>query len=154
MPSHCPVDISYVSHPHVLQEPFGSVYCYTADGLMKRVDTGYKFPNGIAVQYSKDGQNVTNIIVAETGTKTLWAIPVTDGPSASVDINRKNAFGRCPGTCVSLIFCGSAMVPSLYSVPLTIFLVNLLLLLILVVCKIYYDAKLCLIDLMVAPMIL
>lgn len=79
------------------------MYCYTVDGLMKKVDTGYKFPNGIAVQYSKDGQKVTNIIVAETGTKTLWAIPVTDGASAMVDIEKKSMFGRCPGVYDS--FC-------------------------------------------------
>lgn len=66
---------------------------------MKKIDTGYKFPNGIAVQYNtaSAGKNPSNIIIAETGTKTLWTIPITDACDGSVDLNKKSVFGHCPG---------------------------------------------------------
>lgn len=88
------------------QESFGSVYCYTKDGLMKLVDTGYMFPNGIAVQYGSDGEP-TNLIVAETGTKSLWAIPYdkTSGSSVPVVVSRKRLFGLCPGLCYVVSNC-------------------------------------------------
>ena len=77
------------------QEAFGSVYCYGVDGTIKRIDTGYKFPNGIAVQY--DGGKPNNLIVAETATKTLWSFPFVDGENMSVDVSKKAVFGKCPG---------------------------------------------------------
>lgn len=80
-----------------IQEPFGSLYCYTRYGIMKRIDGGYRFPNGIAIQYDKDGQTPTNLIVAETPAKTLWAIPFTPGSHGSVDVSQKKVFGYCPG---------------------------------------------------------
>lgn len=45
-------------HPYErsMEEPFGSVYCYTNQKKMVRIDTGLRFPNGIAVLHSPDGR--------------------------------------------------------------------------------------------------
>lgn len=64
---------------------------------MKRIDSGYRFPNGIAVQYDKKGQKPQNLIVAETPAKTLWSIPFVAEKNGVVDVSRKKIFGRCPG---------------------------------------------------------
>lgn len=81
----------------LLKEPFGSIYCYTTEGIMKRIDTGYKFPNGIAVQYDKTGLTPENLIVAETPTKTLWSFPFIKDSPGSVDVSKKSVFGHLRG---------------------------------------------------------
>jgi len=60
---------------------------------MLKIDTGYKFPNGIAVQYHKGKPE--NLIVAETPTKTLWSIPFNE--DGTVDVSKKSVFGHCTG---------------------------------------------------------
>lgn len=54
--------------------PVGEIYCWTAQGQMRRLDGGYAFCNGIAV--TADG---STLIVAETYTKSLWAYDI-QGP--------------------------------------------------------------------------
>ena len=73
---------------------------------MKRIDTGYKFPNGIAVQYDKTGTTPENLIVAETPTKTLWSFPFIKDSPGSVDVSKKSVFGHLRGWfCVTLLNC-------------------------------------------------
>lgn len=64
---------------------------------MKKIDTGYRFPNGIAVQYNKAGDKPENLIVAETPTKTLWAFPFIKDSPGNVDVSKKSAFGHLRG---------------------------------------------------------
>lgn len=80
-----------------MQEPFGSIYCYNTEGVMKKIDSGYKFPNGIAVQYNKSGDTPLNLIVAETGTKKLWSLPFNPDGSGTVDVTKKSTFGNLRG---------------------------------------------------------
>ncbi|XP_067933592.1 diisopropyl-fluorophosphatase-like [Watersipora subatra] len=79
-----------------MQEPFGSLYCYSREGVMKRIDSGYRFPNGVAVQY--DGPDAINLIVAETPCKTLWSLPFTRDNEENVDVSQKKVFGSCLGS--------------------------------------------------------
>lgn len=76
----------------VLEEPFGSVYCYTNQKKMVRIDTGLRFPNGIAVLHSPDGRPRT-LIVAETPTKSLWSYEI-EGPGKVRD---RKLWGKLPG---------------------------------------------------------
>ena len=64
----------------------------TAAGKCVRVDTGYLFPNGLAVQHDAEG-NPKLLIVAETFTKLLWIYDIT-GPG---EIKRKRLWGTLPG---------------------------------------------------------
>lgn len=70
------------------EEAFGSVYCHTATGETKLVDQGYLFSNGIAV--TKDS---STLIVAETGSKSLWAYDIT-GPGT---VSNKRLWANLPG---------------------------------------------------------
>ena len=79
-------------HYLCLQEAFGSVYCYTKFQKVKKVDTGYLFPNGIAVWPSTDGSPPV-LIVAETETKTLHAFDIA-GPG---EVCNKRVWGILPG---------------------------------------------------------
>ena len=42
---------------------------------MKKIDTGFMFPNGIAVRHTNDG-TPSMLIVAETAKKLLWAFDI------------------------------------------------------------------------------
>lgn len=57
------------------------------------VDTGLRFPNGIAVLHSPDGRPNT-LIVAETPTKSLWAYEI-QGPGK---VGQRKLWGKLPGT--------------------------------------------------------
>ncbi len=65
---------------------------------MIKVDSGYQFSNGIAVQHMDDGRPKT-LIVAETPTKTLWAYDIT-GPGL---VQNKRVWGKLPGWSVAQI---------------------------------------------------
>lgn len=71
---------------------------------MKRIDTGYKFPNGIAIQYDETGKIPLKLIVAETPSKTLWAFPFVADETDAVAVLQKSAFGYCPGTDCAINF--------------------------------------------------
>lgn len=71
-----------------MQEPFGSLYCYTTSGEVILLETGFRFCNGIAV--TKDDKT---LIVAETPTKSLWAYDI-DGPGK---LSNKRLWGKVPG---------------------------------------------------------
>lgn len=81
-------------HPYErsMEVPFGSVYCYTNQKKMVRIDTGLRFPNGIAVLHSPDGRPRT-LIVAETPTKSLWPYEI-EGPGKVRD---RKLWGKLPG---------------------------------------------------------
>ena len=81
-------EIAPAPYRRSMEEPFGSVYCYTSDGKMILVDTGYRFSNGIAVT-----RNGATLIVAETPTKSLWAYDI-NGPGS---VSNKRLWGRLPG---------------------------------------------------------
>ena len=74
------------------QEAFGAVYCMTAAGEVVKIDSKYLFPNGIAVQHSPEGVPQV-LLVAETGTKSLWAYNIT-GPG---QVSKKTLWGKLPG---------------------------------------------------------
>ncbi|XP_071143907.1 diisopropyl-fluorophosphatase-like [Mytilus edulis] len=74
------------------EERFGSVYCVTNKKEVIKVDTGYKFSNGIAVQHKPDGKP-WKVIVAETFTKSLWAYDIL-GPG---QVGQKTLWGKLPG---------------------------------------------------------
>ncbi|GFN98539.1 diisopropyl-fluorophosphatase [Plakobranchus ocellatus] len=65
--------------PYLLsfEEPFGSIYCLTVDGLMIHLDSNFRFSNGLAVKHSKGKPE--KLIVAETATRILWSYNI-DGP--------------------------------------------------------------------------
>ncbi|KAK6188060.1 hypothetical protein SNE40_004324 [Patella caerulea] len=75
-----------------MEEGFGSVYCLTTNGTVKRVATGIRFPNGIAVQHSSDGTPL-KIIVAETPTKLLWGFDIHE----ETNLKNKTQWGKMPG---------------------------------------------------------
>ncbi|XP_013398179.1 diisopropyl-fluorophosphatase-like [Lingula anatina] len=74
------------------EEPFGSVYCMTASEEVIKVDTGYYFSNGIAVQHTDDGRP-KKLIVAETFTRKLWSYDIK-GPG---QVENKQLWGTLPG---------------------------------------------------------
>lgn len=59
---------------------------------MIRIDTGYQFPNGIAVQHMNDGRP-RKLIVAETPAKKLWSYDIK-GPGK---VENKKVWGHIPG---------------------------------------------------------
>jgi sugar lactone lactonase YvrE len=77
---------------HDFQEPFGSVYCVTNKKEVIKIDTGYRFSNGIAVQHSSDGKP-KKLIVAETPTKSLWGYDIL-GPGK---VGPKTLWGKLTG---------------------------------------------------------
>jgi len=68
--------------------PVGEVYCREVDGNVHRLDNGYAFSNGIAVNADD-----RLLIVAETFTKSLWAYDIL----APGKISNKRLFARLPG---------------------------------------------------------
>ena len=62
--------------------------------MLKIVDTGIHFPNGIAVMHTSDGRPQT-LIVAETPKKMLWAYDIK-GPG---EIGPRREWGKLPGKC-------------------------------------------------------
>jgi sugar lactone lactonase YvrE len=68
------------------------VYCYTKEKQMVMVDTGLRFPNGIAVLHTPDGRP-NKLIVAETPTKSLWAYEI-QGPGK---VGQRTLWGKLPG---------------------------------------------------------
>ena len=73
-------------------EPFGSVYCVKNTGEVVKVDTGFVFSNGIAVQDDQHGRP-SKLIVAETGRKTLWAYDIKESGKAE----NKRHWAKIPG---------------------------------------------------------
>lgn len=59
---------------------------------MVQIDTGLRFPNGIAVLHSADGRP-SILIVAETPTKSLWSYKI-QGPGKVGD---RKLWGKLPG---------------------------------------------------------
>ncbi|XP_046558960.1 diisopropyl-fluorophosphatase-like [Haliotis rubra] len=74
------------------EEPFGSVYCMLTSGQVVRVDTGIRFPNGIAVLHTDDGRP-KKLIVAETPTKLLWSYDIVEPGKVA----NKTIWGRLSG---------------------------------------------------------
>lgn len=72
---------------------FGSVYRLNPEtGEIFKFDDGMAFPNGISVRHSNDGKPEL-VIVAETGTKTLWGYEIlNDGQLGS-----KREWSKIPG---------------------------------------------------------
>ena len=66
----------------------GEVFCRTADGQVRRLDDGYAFSNGLAVDATD-----STLIVAETYTKSLWAYDI-DRPGV---VSGKRLFATLPG---------------------------------------------------------
>lgn len=74
------------------EDGFGSIYCLTAaTQKLIHLDTGFRFPNGIAVIHDTDGQP-KKLIVAETPTRILWAYDIL-GPGS---IANKHQWGKLP----------------------------------------------------------
>ncbi|XP_029641994.1 diisopropyl-fluorophosphatase [Octopus sinensis] len=84
-------DIAPAPFRRSMEEPFGSVYCYT-NGEMIKIDTGLQFPNGIAVLHLNDGQP-QKLIVAETPTKRLWSYDI----EAPGKVSNKKVWATIPG---------------------------------------------------------
>lgn len=82
----------FIYFTYALQEPFGSVYSCTPDRRITKIDTGYLFSNGIAVQHNDQGKPEL-LIVAETGKKTLHAYDIL---SPGV-VGNKRIWGILPG---------------------------------------------------------
>lgn len=59
---------------------------------MIRVDTGFRFPNGIGIIHCKDGRP-SKLIVAETPTRLLWSYDI----QAPGVVNNKAVWGQLPG---------------------------------------------------------
>ena len=62
------------------------------DKQLIKIDTGYLFSNGIAVQHSSENKPVL-LIVAETGTKTLHAYDIV----APGKVAHKREWAKLPG---------------------------------------------------------
>ncbi|KAK6990866.1 diisopropyl-fluorophosphatase [Biomphalaria glabrata] len=73
------------------EEPFGSIYCLTKDRKVVHLDTGIRFPNGIAVIHDKEDKPV-KLIVAETPTRLLWSYDIL-GPGS---VRNKTVWGKLP----------------------------------------------------------
>ncbi|CAD5113502.1 DgyrCDS2663 [Dimorphilus gyrociliatus] len=72
---------------------FGSVYrLNTKSKEIIKFDEGLAFPNGIAVSHSSKG-TPEFVIVAETGTKTLWSYEIQDNGN----IGKRKEWGKVPG---------------------------------------------------------
>ncbi|XP_046330990.2 diisopropyl-fluorophosphatase-like [Haliotis rufescens] len=85
-------EIAPAPYTRSFQDPFGSVYCMLRDGQVIRVDTGIRFPNGLAVLHSDNGQP-RKLIVAETPTKLLWGYDIVEPGRVA----NKTVWGRLPG---------------------------------------------------------
>lgn len=72
--------------------PFGSVYCFTTEEKVIRVDTGIRFPNGIAVRHDSSGVP-KQLIIAETPTKLLWSYDII----GAGQVNNKTKWAKMPG---------------------------------------------------------
>jgi len=70
------------------KDKVGELFCLTADGKVRRIDDGYAFCNGLAV----DAADRT-LIVAETYTKSLWAYDI-DEPGK---VSNRRLFATLPG---------------------------------------------------------
>ncbi len=68
--------------------PVGEAFCLTAAGELFRIDTGFRFSNGVAVSPDE-----TTLIIAETGTKSLWAYDICGNGI----FGNKRLFARLPG---------------------------------------------------------
>ncbi|GFR81472.1 diisopropyl-fluorophosphatase [Elysia marginata] len=73
------------------EEPFGSIYCLTSDGVVVHLESNYRFSNGLAVKHSKEGRP-EKLIVAETPTRTLWSYDI-EGPGK---ISKKTQWAKLP----------------------------------------------------------
>jgi gluconolactonase len=69
-------------------KPIGELFCRLSDGQVHRLDDGYAFSNGLAVNADD-----TMLIVAETYTKSLWAYTL----NAPGIVSGKRLFGKLPG---------------------------------------------------------
>ncbi|XP_071118676.1 diisopropyl-fluorophosphatase-like [Haliotis cracherodii] len=85
-------EIAPAPYTRSMEEPFGSVYCMLTSGQVVRVDTGIRFPNGIAVLHTDDGRP-KKLIVAETPTKLLWSYDIVEPGK----VNNKTIWGRLSG---------------------------------------------------------
>jgi gluconolactonase len=85
-----PTDDLYFTAPagSSAKKPVGEVYSRTREGVVRKLDSGYQFCNGIAL--SADGRL---LIVAETATKKLWAFDITE-PGVAVN---KRLWATLPG---------------------------------------------------------
>ncbi|CAL1528121.1 unnamed protein product [Lymnaea stagnalis] len=83
------------------KEAFGSIYCLTSDKRVVHLDSGFRFPNGIAVIHNKDGKAI-KIIVAETPLRLLWSYDI-QGPGL---VTNKTAWARLPGKSHNGSFSG------------------------------------------------
>ena len=72
------------------EKPVGEVYCRRPDGTVVRIGQGYAFPNGIAVR-----ADASQLILAETFTKTLWAFTIPPENMPALFIRRR--FATLPG---------------------------------------------------------
>jgi sugar lactone lactonase YvrE len=70
------------------EKPEGEVFVRKADGSVHRIDGGFKFCNGLAVNAAED-----RLVVAETYTKKLWAYDL----SPAADASGKRPFALMPG---------------------------------------------------------
>lgn len=68
------------------------MFCLTKPGKVIRIDTGIRFPNGIAVRHDDSGEPC-QLIVAETPTKLLWSYDIK-GPGL---VSNKREWGKMPG---------------------------------------------------------
>ncbi|GAB1603366.1 diisopropyl-fluorophosphatase-like [Argonauta hians] len=84
-------EIAPAPYTRSMEDPFGSVYCYTG-GKMVKIDTGIRFPNGIAVLHLNDGRP-QKLIVAETPTKLLWSYDI-ESPGK---VSNKKIWAYIPG---------------------------------------------------------
>jgi gluconolactonase len=72
------------------EKPIGDVFCCRPDGAVLRIDQGYAFSNGIAVRADD-----SELIVAETFTKALWAFKL--GEEDSWSLSCEAPVGKTPG---------------------------------------------------------
>ncbi|XP_005109246.2 diisopropyl-fluorophosphatase [Aplysia californica] len=84
-------DIAPNEYLRSFEEGFGSIYCLTTQGKVVHLDTGLRFPNGIAVVHDVNGLPV-KLIVAETPTRILWAYDI-QGPGS---VANKTKWAKLP----------------------------------------------------------
>jgi len=68
--------------------PCGEIFCRRKDGAVHRLDNGFAFCNGLAVNHDD-----SLLIVAETGTKILWGYDI----KAAGKVTGKRIWGKLPG---------------------------------------------------------
>ena len=79
------------------------MYCLTKDGQMHKIDTGYLFSNGLAVQHDSNDRPA-KLIVAETHTHSLWGYDII-GPGK---VANKHLWGKLPGVVFFVFFMQSS----------------------------------------------